>query len=428
MALQHGRRLHCPDNPVTESGSQHRIFYGWWMVGGAILSQFAFLSLSQAGVGVLLLPACRDLGWQTWQFTLGSSIAVSASLLSGTSIGRYVDVHGPRIPMLVGAIVASGCLYGLAVQKSLIAFWVLHLIAGLVGWNCFGPQVINPVLTKWFVRNRGWALAFGSIGISLTGMLTPIALTAIVDASGWRTGFISLSIFALAVIPVSLLMRRTPEDYGWLPDGGPPTAKSRSEHSLTRPEAVRTSTFWLCVLGFGLNTTALITILVHAIPFATNAGFSRESAAVAVAFTGLGNLSSKAVWGKTLTRIHPKKLVLLAYAISTTGVVAMLGAAESADHTLLSIGFLLYGFGFGGTIPLTESLWATYFGRAHIGAIRGLSYPISSIGSSVGPVLIGLWYDHSDSYVSAFSAMGVTYVGAALSIALTRSPIETAGP
>ena len=134
------------------------------------------------------------------------------------------------------------------------------------------------------------------------------------------------------------------------------------------------------------------------------------------------------MWGKTLTRIHPKKLVLLAYAISTTGVVAMLGAAESADHTLLSIGFLLYGFGFGGTIPLTESLWATYFGRAHIGAIRGLSYPISSIGSSVGPVLIGLWYDHSDSYVSAFSAMGVTYVGAALSIALTRSPIETAGP
>jgi MFS family permease len=393
------------------------------MVGGGILCQFVFLCISVASVGVLLLPACTDLGWKTWQFTLGSSLSVAAGVFSGIYVGRFIDRHGPRLPMLVGSVVSCVCLYGLSVQTNLLHFWLLYFLCGIAGWNSYGPLVVNAVLNKWFIVNRGWALAIGSVGISLGGVVTPVVLTPLVDMLGWRAGFQILSVFALVVVPVSFLMRRTPEDHGWLPDGSSTTPSGHEVGTgLTRNEALRTTSFWLLVTGFGLNTLALTTILVHAIPFGTEAGFTRSIAASAAAFTGIGNLTSKPVWARALTSVSPRPLVLCSYASATAGVLSMLWASQGNSQLFLYIGFFLYGFGFGGTIPLSESVWATYFGRDHIGAIRGASYPISAVGSSLGPIGVGYWFDLTYSYFPAFVALGCVYVTAGLFIGLSRAP------
>ena len=398
------------------------------MVGAAVLAQFVFMSISGAAVGVLLLPATTELGWQAWQFTLGPSLSIASGIVSGAYVGRYIDRRGARRPMFLGAIVSAACLCALSTQTSIWAYWGLYVVCGLIGWSLFGPQVVNPVLTKWFVENRGWALAIGSVGVSLAGMITPAVMTPLVDGYGWRSGFLFLSVAALCVAPVSFVMRRTPEDHGWQPDGaasGTGETSMESTQSLTRPQAVRTISFWLLVIGFGLNTMALVSILVHAIPFATSSGFTRSVAAIAVSFTGVGNLSSKAVWGKALGSIRPKYLILTAYAVAISGVACTLFAASAGNATILATGFFLYGFGFGGTIPLSESLWAAYFGRKHIGAIRGLSAPISALGTSIGPVLVGFWFDYSQSYTTPFVAIGLAYATAGLFIGISRKPSQS---
>ena len=88
------------------------------------------------------------------------------------------------------------------------------------------------------------------------------------------------------------------------------------------------------------------------------------------------------------------------------------------------VGFFLYGFGFGGTVPLGESLWTHYFGRAHIGAVRGLGQPLALLGPTLGPVLVGLWYDFSGSYQSAFVALIGLYFSGALLVGLSRKPVK----
>ena len=101
----------------------------------------------------------------------------------------------------------------------------------------------------------------------------------------------------------------------------------------------------------------------------------------------------------------------------------MLLAASSAERlgnggsaaALLFAGFFCYGFGFGGTIPISEYLWVSYFGRAHIGAIRGVS-------PTIGPVLVGLGYDIKGSYLLAFLAIIATYLLGALLVAISRAP------
>ena len=100
----------------------------------------------------------------------------------------------------------------------------------------------------------------------------------------------------------------------------------------------------------------------------------------------------------------------------------MVVAAGNGSTLLLVIGFFLYGFGFGGTIPISEFLWARYFGRRHIGAIRGLGRPLTLIFSTGGPIAIGLVYEVFGAYNEAFVALAVIYILGAITINVSKIP------
>ena len=407
-------------------------FYGWWIVVAAVVSQFTWMTVASTVVGVFLRPVVTEMGWQVWQFTLGAALASVTGALSGIVAGEVVDRHGPRPLMLLGTAATTICFVGLSLQSNLWIFFALFAVMGLVGWTLFGPLVVNATVSKWFVARRGWALTLGSIGVSLAGMISPVTVTFIVDTWGWRVGYAALGAFVtLAIVPVAFVMRRTPEDYGMRPDWdgddtGAQTSPSPSgaePSSLTRSQALRTSGFWLLTAGFGLNLAALSAILIHAIPFATEAGFSRTIASAALAVNGLGNLSSKVFWGYGLQRFDARLLAATAYSISSAGVALMIVAGATGQWAILFPGFFLYGFGFGGTIPLSEFLWARYFGRRHIGAIRGIGNPIAVVGTGFGPVLAGAWFDLSGTYNPAFIAAIAVYMAAATIIVTSRPPL-----
>ena len=424
-------------------------FYGWWIVAAAIVSQFTWMAAGPTVVGVFLNPVVEETGWLVWQFTLGTSLAGVMGAVSGVFVGQMVDRRGPRLPMLVGVAVSLACFIGLAKQSSLWMFLALHAALGLLGYNLFGSLVASSAVSKWFVARRGWALAVGSVGVSLAGIIAPVAMTWAVDAWGWRAGYAALGAFvALAVTPAAFAMRRAPEDYGLSPDGARTASASTSSPSasadsaptraeapsLDRRRAVRTRAFWLLTFGYMLNYAALTAVLIHAIPFATESGFARAVAASALAVNGFGNLASKVVWGYGLQRFETRLLAFAAFSASSAGVALMviaarmgtdataLGGAIPISQLILFCGFFIWGFGFGGTIPISEFIWARYFGRRHIGAIRGLSNPISIVGTGVGPILMGAWRDAAGEYGAAFLAAICFYMAGAALIGMSREP------
>jgi cyanate permease len=261
-------------------------------------------------------------------------------------------------------------------------------------------------------------------------------MTTIVDSQGWRFGYLTLAgIVATIILPVAFVMRRQPEDIGLFPDGRKeaiPAGDAESkiavaqaqddQQTYSRPEAIRTSGFWLLTLGYGLNAAALGSVLMYAIPFAGAAGFSRSLAATGLGINGLGNLTSKAVWGWGLQRFDPRRLAGVAFCTSATGVFTMLAGGLTQETIILMIGFYLYGFGFGGTIPISEFLWARYFGRRYIGAIRGISRPMTLFFSAGGPIATGLWFDMIGSYQGAFFTLACLYLLGAITINISKPP------
>lgn len=428
---------------TTSVAARSRPFYGWWIVVGAVIAQFASMGASGQIGGVFLRPMTEDLGWSSTQYTLGGSAAFVFGGVAGFVIGPLVDKHGARPLMLLGTVCYAAALFGMSRQQELWQFILLSMLAGGAGVSLVGPLVVNVTLSKWFVRRRGWAIALGSIGISLSGLITPVTMTQVVDSIGWRDAYVVLSIAILVMLlPVALLMRRSPEDYGMLPDGEDPAepdlerreasaaaAALDAANSYTRSEAVRTSGLWALTLGFGLNLTAMSAILVHGIPFMTDAGFTRTEASIGFAVNGSANLVSKFVWGWALQRFHPRRLSTGAFCSSALGAGLMFVAAQTASLPVMFLGFFAWGFGFGGTIPLGEFLWAKYYGRRYIGAVRSVGVPFTIIFGSAGPILVGLYFDAFDGYEGAFLALVLVYlIGGATIFSSREPPAKTAIP
>ena len=85
-------------------------------------------------------------------------------------------------------------------------------------------------------------------------------------------------------LPAAFAVRRRPEDYGQHPDGhsGEDVAAGRAaaaqrdyENSMTRAQAMRTISFYLLVLAFGLFQISITAMLTQTIPLMTDAGYSR---------------------------------------------------------------------------------------------------------------------------------------------------------
>jgi cyanate permease len=65
---------------------------------------------------------------------------------------------------------------------------------------------------------------------------------------------------------------------------------------------------------------------------------------------------------------------------------------------MMFVSMAAFGFGAGGLILMNNFVWADYFGRAHVGAIRGASMPIALVFSAAGPPVAGYVQDATGSY------------------------------
>ena len=413
-----------------------RVFWGWWIFTGAVITQFVTIGFAAQVTGVFLTPMTEDLGWSRSQFVLAASLGFGIAGISGFLIGPLVDRYGARPIMLAGGTIGGLSLIAVSQIESLWQFIVVRGALSQLGLFMIGPFVVNATLSKWFVVNRGRVIALASIGPSLGGIIPPLALTPIVDRYGWEAGWVVLGIATLVLVyPCAAVMRRQPEDYGILPDGKTgyeePTEEERRQmemvrrdfmSSYTRGEAVRTSALWLVAVGFALGVAVVASIYAHVIPFMTDSGYTRATAAFVFAAQGGVALASKFFWAWIMQKRSPRGLSVLAMGLMGTSVLLLPTAADISVIALLAA-FSIFGFGVGGMFPLFDFVWAWYFGRRYIASVRSTGLPISVVIAVTGPILTGMYHDAVGNYTGAFLSLAVVIaVGSALILASRRPP------
>lgn len=401
-----------------------RIYYGYWIVVAGFITQFVAVGMSNYIVGSFLIPMTEEFGWTRAEFSLSRSIGQIVLACTGFIIGSYIDRYGGRRFIVAGAIILAASTYSLGNISTLSQWLVLNGLMLTAGSAMIGNLVVNVTLGKWFVERRGRAVALAGMGISLSGIILPMLSTWMVDEFGWRTSWKLLGLAAgLVTLPMVLIVRRCPEDHGLHPDGKTElqmqagqgeAARADFENSLTRKQAMRTSSFYFLVLAFGLFQISITVMLIQTIPLMTDAGYSRLVASTMISLASVPAFFSKPFWGLLIDRYNPRKLAAIGAAVTGSAVMLIVFSVASRLDTLVYGGFLLMGIGWGGLLPLQEVIWATFFGRRYLGSVRSMAMPFTFGMSALGPVLVAYYYDLVGNYDIALLVIALCNIASAV--------------
>ncbi len=254
---------------MAEEKRKPKLFYGWWIVLGATIADALSGGFYLYGFSAFFMPLINDFGWSRAATSGAFSLSRIEGGLLGPLGGFLVDKFGPRKMMLIGMTMIGAGFILLSRIDSLVAFYLVFTLCIAVGVTLGIHQAVIVAVTNWFIKKRGMALGFASTGMGIGGALVPVLAWLIVQY-GWRdTAVITGLTFWFVGIPIALMMRHRPEQYGYLPDGETPeehvtegnpestkaerllstnSEKRRASNrdiSFTVHQALRTKAFWL---------------------------------------------------------------------------------------------------------------------------------------------------------------------------------------
>jgi MFS transporter, OFA family, oxalate/formate antiporter len=427
------RALPEPEPPMRVPARRPpRVYYGWWLVLAALVAQFVSMGAGNYVLGPFLEPMTVELDWSRSEFTLARAVGQVVLAACGFFVGTHVDRHGARRLMLIGVAIVSTSMVALSYIDELWQWMLVYGIALSAGAAMTGNLVVNVTLSKWFVDKRGRAVGWASMGVSLAGVLLTPTTTWLIDEWGWRSAWRVLAVGAVVLlVPAALTMRRAPEDHAMFPDGRSAedaagalgdSARADFAESLTRAEALRTSAFYLLVVAFGMFVVTIGVMLLQTVPFMTDAGYGRSEAAFMITLASVPALLSKPMWGFLMDRAAPNKLAALGAAVTGTAMLTITLSVRAGSDPAVYVGFFLLGLGWGGLIPLQEVIWASFFGRQYLGAVRSAAMPFSLVIGAGAPLAASWYFDEIGNYDGAFLVVAAMNMTAAVLLLFVRKP------
>ncbi len=354
-----------------------------------------------AGVSVFFDPITADLGIsRTWASTAYAA-GTLAGILPAPLIGRWIDRRGPRLTgTIIAASLALACAYMALVQSGIMLLLGFALLRGTAigGLSLVSQQVVN----LWFVQRRGIAAAAASLGLAAGSMVFPQLINSLISAWGWRGAYLALALFvALTILPVAAaLFRDRPERFGLTTDAGlpPPEREIREEPSFTRDQALRTGVFWLLTAVAFLTNAIGTALLLNHFSIMKTAGITREGAIYVLGFYAGVQAAVTLGTGALLDRYEPRRLVPLAMCLlGTACALPAIGSGVAVSW----IYALSLGGAYGSQQAIGAAGYAQYFGRDHLGAIRGASFIFGISGAALGPLPFAASIDLTSSYSAA---------------------------
>lgn len=382
-------------------------------------------------VPLFFKPMTDSMGWSLTQLTVALTAQAIAGMVISPLVGPLLDKYGARPVMAGGAIIAGvGLIFLMGIQE-IWEFWVIYAIVGALGLHEMGQFTGPVVVSKWFVRLRGRAMAFATIGVSAGAMVMAPIIGFLIPSIGWRQtwGVMGVSLLIIMVPTILILMRRQPEDLGLLPDGDPPigsedslsaTASTRQnqEPSWTLGEALRTKTLWILIISLNLVGLMVSPIITHTVPYLTlQESMSIQMVSVVLVLRQVGGSFSKLMWGFLVERIPVRYCLAAMYAIRSLGPLCLI----LIPYPYNVPPFVLFT-GLGAAMSVLQPVvFANYYGRAFIGTIQGTMRPLLGISQLAGPLLVAMVFDATGTFDVAFLACVVVGLVAA-AIALLATP------
>ena len=374
------------------SKSSRRIHPGWFAVAVTFATLMATAGFRSAP-SVLIVPLEDSFGWSRSDISLAIAINVLLFGLVSPFAAALMEKFGMRrVVMSALTTVSFGAFLTIFIHApwQLIATW--GVIVG-TGTGSMALVFAATVANRWFVAKRG--LVTGVLtAASATGQLIFLpGLSHLAHTYGWKSVSITVSSFALAVVPfIYFFLREKPADLGLLPYGAsvdwqPPAKSELSAGALaidTLKQGSKRKDFWFLFGSFfvcGLSTSGLIG--THFIPAAHDHGMMDTLAASLLALVGVFDVIGTIFSGWLTDRYDPRKLLFFYYGLRGLSLFLLPSILFSSIHPSTLVFVIFYGLDWVATVPPTIMLCRAVLGPSRASVVYGWVFAGHQIGGAI---------------------------------------------
>jgi predicted MFS family arabinose efflux permease len=358
---------------------------------------FSFPSMVINTVGLVIQPVSQEFGWSRAQFTVGFTLSAALAVPLSPFVGGLMDRVGMRRMAVPGALVMGLSIAAISLANGSMwqwmALWAFHGLANLMVTS----TIWTAVVTRTFTAARSMALGVALCGTSFAAAVTPPLTQWLADDYGWRTAYLVLgATWGVATFILCVLFlfddpaTRAPKP------GDSPAEPAERPPGLSVAEAARSLPLLRIALATLITLTLGSALLVHKVPILTEAGVTRESAALLASLGGLAAITGKLVTGWLMERFDAGWIGGLTNAVTAIAMLFLLEPFRTP--TLIVVSMLFVGYAGGTKLQICAYLTGVYAGMRNFGKIFGAMTSMIALAASLGPLLGGVAYDLSGDY------------------------------
>jgi MFS family permease len=289
------------------------------------------------------------------------------------------------------------------------------VVVGLSAGSFVVPMM--TAVTAWLTRHRSLAVSLVSAGIGVAPMtISPLAAW-LLTSHDWRGAqlIIGLLVWVL-LIPAALFVRQPPAVAG---QGG--AASAAAEASPVRvSDALVSAPFIVLALTFFACCATHAGPIFHTISYAVACGIPTVAAVSIYSLEGLAGLGGRVVLGLLGDRYGAKRILIAGLIIQALGAGSFVFVNRLEEFYAVAA---VFGFAYGGVMPLYAVLARDYFGQQIMGTVLGAAAMVSSLGMALGPSVGGWIFDsfggYAWLYIGSF-AIGLGAVAIAFAFPVPR--------
>jgi len=403
------------------------IYYGWVILALSIVGTF-FSSPGQTySISAFIDSYIKEFGYSR---TMIASIYSGATVLSGSLIifmGKSVDRFGQRAMLVLsGVMLAISCFFNsfiINIPMVFIGFFLLRYF----GQGSL-PLITGSLVPQWFDKRRALALSLLSMGNILGNMIVPIINTYIIQNYGWQFAWRGWSILVILVfVPLmGIFVVDKPEDIGLLPDNQVVNSQEDidkelakvEKSSFTLSEAKKTKEFWFIGIISMLVPMISTGMMFHFFSLMNTKNIDATSTSFIIGLIAIPGFFVPIFAGTVIDRFRPKYIMSITSALIGVNLLYMLAVDKVYEAGIF---IFIYGFLTAIQMVTVSVIWVKYFGRLHLGSIRGAATVFVVVGSALGTVPFGLSYDITGGYSAVFILMAViAFLGTAMSLSIQK--------
>ncbi len=360
-------------------------------------------------LGVLAKPISSDTGWRPDLVIAGITVALLASGLVSTAIGRLIDARGGRSIMVIGSALIAGLQAGLAYAPDVSIYLAIWGLLGIAMRMCLYDAAFAALVQVAPAQGRrgiSYLTLFGSFASSI---FWPIGYA--LDASfGWRATFLIFAALNLLVC-LPLHIWGLPSRSASAPPITVPTAPGIDSSSPMMPlleGSARTIAMALfaivisaCAFVFGALAVLLPSVLVAS-------GVSAREAVILASIKGVAQFAGRVcdiAFGSNLGPLTVGRIAVFCLPLSFAAL--LFGQSGFAWALVFTI---LFGISNGLLTIVRGAVPLVLFGPVGYGAVLGLLATPYLLMNATAPLLLTSLIEQGGVAIGEWVMLGVGLV------------------